>query len=72
MTFTYLWLGWLIAFMVIEAVALWKVGTQATLSAHVWRWGSVRVKGKAWRWRRLLLLAFMVWLLVHFITGGWV
>jgi hypothetical protein len=57
-------------FFVVEGLAIYH-GT-GTLSSYVWSWFSVKGKGKAWRWRRLFLLAFMVWLVVHFVTGGWV
>lgn len=49
-----------------------------TLSEHVWVWFGVNRKGtgierdaNAWaRARRVILGAFLLWLSVHFLTGG--
>ena len=69
-TFTWLWLGWIAAFLGIEGRALFNKVPGDTLSEHVWRWFSVRGKGRAWQARRVGLLAFMAWLAAHFLTGG--
>lgn len=73
--FTALWLLWLVYFLVVEGFALFKSSPGATLSAHVWAWFGTDTKNRSnrsgWaRLRKLALLAFMVWLLVHFMTGG--
>lgn len=68
---TVLWILWLLAFLVIEGAALANKRCGDTLSEHVWAWFSVKGKGWGWRIRRVLLLGFMGWLLVHFMTGGW-
>lgn len=70
--FTRLWVGWIVAFCVIEGLALVRKRPQDTLSDHVWAWfdipkhtgptGNVRV-------RRVALLSFMAWLSSHFLTG---
>ncbi|AFU61984.1 MULTISPECIES: hypothetical protein [Streptomyces] len=76
---TWLWAGWLGAFLVIEGKALFNKEKGDTLSEHVWRWFSTERTAKAagqptgWvRLRRFTLLAFMAWLSAHFVTGGWV
>ena len=76
----FLWLVWLLFFAVVEGMALFNSKPGDTLSEHVWAWfGTEWKKGQSPRkrsgWtqlRRFALLAFMVWLTVHFITGGWV
>lgn len=74
---TYLWLGWLAAFCVIEGKALFNKTEGDTLSEHVWKWFSTQrtatKQGQPTGWvrlRRFVLLAFMAWLSVHFLTGG--
>ena len=66
------WIGWLLWFTVEEGLALWRGGTAATLSGHVWRWFATapNSKGPLVSVRRLILLAGLVWLAVHFLTGG--
>ena len=64
------WLIWIAAFLVVEGLALRTKVPGATLSAHVWRWFSIKSPGRQWRLRRLALLAFMSWLFAHFLTGG--
>lgn len=64
------WLGW---FAVEEGLALWRGGTPATLSGHVWRWFAVGGNSDPTGWqraRRFALLAFLAWLAVHLTTGG--
>jgi hypothetical protein len=67
------WLAWLGWFGIEEGLALWRGGTPATLSGHVWKWFAVGggTNPTAWtRIRRVGLLAFLAWLTVHFMTGG--
>ncbi len=80
-TFTWIWLLWIAAFLGIEGVALFNSKPGDTLSEHVWAWfGTQRRKpGEPERprsgWtqlRRFTLLAFLAWLSAHFLTGGWV
>ena len=72
--FTIGWLFWIIAFVVIEGMALVTRTPGGTLSEHVWGWFAVVQRGTppdAWtRTRRIFLLGFMAWLTVHFLTGG--
>lgn len=70
--YTVLWLIWLALFGAIEGAAIANKKPGDTLSEHVWRWFSISDKGKGWRARRVTLLAFLVWLIAHFLTGGWI
>jgi hypothetical protein len=69
-TFTIAWLIWILQFVAIEGVALCNKQPGDTLSEHVWDWASIRGKGAGWRARRFALLAFLCWLLLHFLSGG--
>lgn len=66
------WLAWIGWFAVEEGLALWRGGTSATLSGHVWRWFATAPdsKGPLVSARRLILMAGLLWLAVHFLTGG--
>lgn len=75
--FTAAWVAWIAAFVVIEGIALYRKKEGDTLSEHVWKWfgtardGRPQSQPSGWvRLRRFALLAFMVWLSVHFLTGG--
>lgn len=68
----WLWIGWIVAFVVIEGLALKDRDRGDTLSEHVWEWFSVKKPGPWAKARRTLLAAFMLWLSVHFLTGGWI
>ncbi len=58
------WVGWLLAFVVMEAYAIIKQGgPNDTLSAYVWRWS------RGARWRPWALGAFLIWLFVHLTFG---
>ncbi|MFF3015832.1 hypothetical protein [Streptomyces sp. NPDC057939] len=76
-TWSWLWVGWLAAFLVIEGKALFNKTSGDTLSEHVWKWFSTARTAEHQgqptglvRLRRFALLAFMAWLSVHFLTGG--
>jgi hypothetical protein len=60
----------LVLFGAIEGQALANKRQGDTLSETVWRWFSIRHKGRWWRTRRLALLSFLAWLVAHFVTGG--
>lgn len=72
------WLAWVLWFGIEETLAIYKSGWQATLSAHVWLvfaikdWNGNDLHGRtpAWRIRRVLLIALMGWLCLHFLSGG--
>ena len=72
------WIVWILWFVVEEGLALFAKGAHATFSAHVWDWFSIKPRTQGttntgWqRARRTVLLLFMVWLVLHFVTGGWV
>lgn len=130
--FTWLWIGWGLAFVAVEGIALFNSKRGDTLSEHAWAWlgvGSfqrrnhtadvctvcgtriarpaqgivaydpgaagmptwVHIDGydtsrygshfgmpgfitPKWTLRvaRIILISFMVWLTLHFVTGGWV
>lgn len=70
-TYTWLWIGWLLAFVGIEAVALINKDKGDTLSEHIWKWFSVKEKGNPHRTFRMVCLGgFLAWLVTHFMTGG--
>ncbi|MEU0674483.1 hypothetical protein ABZ330_16585 [Streptomyces sp. NPDC006172] len=72
------WAAWAGAFVVIEGIALKRRQPGDTLSEQVWRiFGTRRdveyPKGQPsglLRLRRFVLLAFLAWLSIHFMTGG--
>ncbi|MEU6056973.1 hypothetical protein [Streptomyces sp. NPDC047097] len=72
------WIVWLGAFCAIEGKALANRTEGDTLSEHIWTWFSTSRSAAAgqpsgWvRLRRFSLLAFLAWLLAHFLSGGWV
>lgn len=70
--FTVLWLIWLGIFIIIEGLALADRDEGDTLSEHVWKWFAIKGKGKWVTLRRLALVTLMVWLTIHFLTGGWI
>lgn len=78
---TWAWIAWGVYFLIVEGAALYRSYPGGTLSAHIWLWFGTRRRKpgepvrtpSAWtRLRRIALIAFMVWLTAHFITGGWV
>ena len=79
---TWGWLAWIAAFVVLEGFALANdrdTRTEVdTLSQHIWGWFGIRRKGvypagvKFIKLRRLFLLLFVTWAVVHLLTGGWV
>jgi hypothetical protein len=73
------WLIWIAIFLVWEGIALFNSKPGDTLSEHVWIWfgtqrrdGVYRKKTGWVQFRRFVLAAFMFWLGLHFLTGGWV
>ena len=73
--FTVAWIGWIVAFVVVEAVALFNKQKGDTLSEHVWKWFGVpdensKVK-KAFTFGRFFLGAFLLWLAGHLTFGWW-
>lgn len=67
---TVAWLLWGSAFFAIEIPAILDRKPGGTLSENVWAWFSIKNKSTGWRARRLVLLAFLAWLSLHFLTGG--
>jgi hypothetical protein len=74
--YTVAWLGWIALFLGVEGTALVKGRAGGTLSEQVWKWFAVVPRKDAavpdtfTRARRIVLLGFMAWLSVHFLTGG--
>lgn len=83
--FTIVWIGLLIAGLVIEGIALFNAKRGDTLSEHLWAWLGVR--NNAWKcgpdsnavtpvWTlrvaRTLFIFFMAWFTLHITMGGWV
>ena len=64
---TWAWLVWLAAFLIIEGAALIDKDRGDTLSEHIWKW--FNIKTRRWHWRRWVLAVFLVWLLVHMLGG---
>jgi hypothetical protein len=70
---TWLWLGWLAYFAVVEGLAI-LLGKDrgATFSEHVWAFiGRGQVLDQHVKLRRILFLSFSAWLVTHLFTG-WV
>jgi hypothetical protein len=68
-------------YALVEEVKARKAGNRslrATLSRHIWAWFGVNTDGEgidrdvnAWaRIRRVLLGGFLLWLTIHFLSGG--
>lgn len=69
---TVAWFGWIAAFFLIEGSALARRRPQDTLSDHVWAWFDIpqhAPPARSARGRRLALLAFLAWLVGHFLSG---
>ena len=68
-----LWLAWLVLFVLIEIPAVLDSRKGNTFSEKVWWFlGIGQRRTRLVQLRRFFGLAFGVWLLVHFLTGGWV
>ena len=71
---TFAWIGWLLAFLILEAVAIVRKKSDDTLSEKTWRWFSLKGdKSKLKSWQYMLrygFIAFWLWLTIHFISGG--
>ena len=72
--YTVAWILWILAFVVIEGIALADSRRNDTLSEHVWTWFSLKGEKGSLRWWQAILrfgfMAFMAWLTIHFLTGG--
>lgn len=66
--FSALWLIWLALFGAIEGAAIADKRPGDTLTEHVRRWASIDRKSRGWRIRRFALLAFLAWLIAHFLS----
>lgn len=62
-------------FLAIEIPGLLNREQGDTLSEHVWKWFAIdkaktKTGQKLGQARRFVLLAFMAWLTLHFLSGG--
>ena len=71
-TYGILWLVWVLLFLGIEGQAILNSDPHDTLSEKVWKWIGKRGYPKPtwYKARRVGLLAFLVWLVMHFL-GDW-
>lgn len=79
-TWAWLWIAWffwsLVPFLVLETYAYRDGVPGNTLSEKVWL--VLKAEGPLKKWRRVIRIVFLaavlflVWLVVHFATGGWV
>lgn len=79
--FDYLWIGWGLYFVIVEGYALYlntvekkaESKTRRTLSSLVWFIGGTTegYRADVWGWlRRGALGLFLLWIVVHFLSGG--
>lgn len=68
--YTWAWAIWIVMFAVIEGAALMDKMPGDTLTEHVRQWFATSSKPKGWRIRRYGLLAFTIWLPLHFFGIG--
>ena len=62
--YTIAWIGWILAFCVIEGLALRSRREERTLSGHVW--AVLKFRKLFW----LLGAAFLLWVSIHFLSLG--
>ena len=68
MTYTLLWIGWILAFVIIEGVALHNDMPGDTLSEHIRKY--FRVDVKIGRTIFLIIwVGFAAWMVAHVLTG---
>lgn len=70
--YTWGWMIWIGLFLVLESVAIVDKDPGDTFSEHVWKWFAIKGKGKGVKIRRLILVLFLTWLVIHLLTGGWI
>jgi hypothetical protein len=77
----WLWASWIGLFLLMEGIALARKRYGDTLSEQIWAWFGIGKKDPAgnlirppmsWhvQLRRVALLAFLIWLAAHLMTGG--
>lgn len=67
MTFTFIWVAWILAGVGIELFALHSTAKGDTLSEQVWALFDNATWGK---FSMYIGGAFLVWMAVHFLTRG--
>lgn len=67
------WVIWILFFVVVEALAIIDKKKGDTLSEHFWKkFGIVDAEKKRnKKGLRLVGAAFLMWLVIHLLTGGW-
>ena len=63
--FTWFWIAWIVAFCVMEAIAIHRKAPGDTLSEQVW----AVLRGRPPLW--FIGAGFLVWLAGHFLVGTW-
>lgn len=66
------WLAWIVSFLAAEGFAIFSKQKGDTLSEHVWDWADFR--NAKWSKSRVVgtagIFGLLMWLLIHFVTGG--
>jgi hypothetical protein len=70
MSITLAWMIWLGMFVAIEGAALKDKKPGDTLTEHVRKWFAIGDKPDGWKARRGALIAFLIWLPLHFFNIG--
>lgn len=68
--YTIAWIAWMAIFGVVEGLALFNKKPGDTLSEHVWKWFAIKTGKRSDGWRRTILAMGLLWLALHFLTGG--
>lgn len=59
-----IWLVWIIMFLVVEGLALYRRRSQDTFSWQVWT-----IERRV-PWLKWVVAIFLLWLILHFYTGA--
>ena len=70
--YTIAWVIWILAFGIIEAIAVIDKKKGDTLSEHIWKWFAIDNKEPFYKFKRLTLVTFLVWFAIHILTRGWI
>jgi len=68
--FKFFWIAWLLAFAIVEFIAIKREAGGDTFSEFVW-WiiGTGEDQREVWRWvARAFVLGLLLWLIPHFMT----
>jgi hypothetical protein len=69
--YRWLWVAWIVAFLVLEFIAIGRRRYQDTLSEFVWQVCKVTPGNTFWQWTALhiFLAGFLIWLDFHLLGG---